>query len=303
MKKIIRKSIAWSLNYFGISGRLKDLLMWPIATRLLGTSYTEHIPLKDGGMCLADMSDIVGRTILFYGEYVPCVWESGTIAFMKRRLMGAKTVFMAGAHLGFTFIHGASVMPADGRIYAFEPVKYLFDLAVENAKSLNGKVVLERKALGADSRSMDIHVDGVRSSLVENWKLQGKPTERIDVVSLDDYASAHGVQAADMIFLDVEGFELQALQGCAKRLLVSEKKPEIIFEIIIRNGELSREVCDFLRGFGYKFFVIEDDYALKQMTKPVAPKLEVFETYRPDKGQRYVNVFATCDAMFDPTRI
>lgn len=230
--------------------------MWPLASRLLGLEYTETLTLKNGSTFTADMSDIVGRTLLFYGEHLAYPWEPITTKFLEEIVRSAKTVFLAGGHIGYTAFCALNALPKNGHIYVFEPVSYLYNLSHINLSS-SSKATVEHLALGEKAGKVPIHVDGVRSSLKDLPKLAGKPTEEVMVTSIDSYCKKNHIENVDVIFLDVEGFEYEALRGCLEQVLQQNVKPEIIFEVI--RGHDSEKIYSLLKPFGYAFHTIESE--------------------------------------------
>ncbi len=284
MKRRIRQVLSACVYFLGLGGRVRDFIMWPLASRLLGVYYTEVIALKNGLAFRADMSDIVGRMVLFYGEHVAYPWEPATTRHLESCVKEAQHVIMAGAHI----------------VYAFEPVEYLYQLATHNAAlSGLGGIIVEHKALGKEAGVAEIKIDGVRSSLVDDPKLKDKPSERIEVISIDSYVAQKNIPQVDLILLDVEGFEFDALQGCASRVFTQTQPPDLIFEIapaILRRTGLSQDaIFAFLRPYGYSFFIIDDQYEASTQ-KDDAVRLIPFDgqvSGGQHKDWLYYNIYAT----------
>jgi len=299
IKREFRKMLAFFVYKTKVNGKLRDLIMWPIATRLLGASYTETLTLKHGGMKFtADMSDIVGRMILFYGEYVEYPWEPRTTQFLEQIISKSKSTIMAGTHIGYTIAYASNAMPGDGKIYGFEPVKYLYELSKSNAESCGKNISIAKKALGEKSGQIKIHVDGVRSSVIADRKLADKPVEEVEMTSIDDFVNKNSIPQIDLIFLDIEGNEFPTLRGCAKTVLMQEKKPDIIFEVVRpaqadKKGSLN-DISVFLKSYGYSLYVIEDDYSSAHMPDN---KVESGQALTPIEqytgSELYINVYAT----------
>ncbi len=307
IKRLIRKTLSLGVFYLHITGKFRDFIMWPIATRLLGSSYKETLILRHKCIAFqADMSDIVGRMILFYGEHVDYAWEPGTTSFLEKIIQNAHTSIIAGTHIGYTISNAAYAMPNDGVIYGFEPVSYLFQLSKTNAELTSKNIVITKKALGEKDDQIDIHVDGVRSSLTYSHKLQGKPTEKVEVTSIGNFIKKNNIPSIDLIFLDVEGNEFSALKGCQETVFKQEKKPDIIFEMLQSNtnrgDETGQEITVFLKSYGYSLFVIEDDYSATNLydhSKTSAAVLTPLLEYSKKHADRYINVYATQHNRFN----
>jgi len=299
LRKKIRKTLAFFVYYAKINGKLRDLIMWPLASRLLGRSYTETITLKHKGIRFhADMSDIVGRMILFYGEYVDYAWEPRTTKFLEQIISKCNTAIIAGTHIGYTIVYASKAMPENAVIYGFEPVKYLYELSKLNAESFGKRISIAKKALGEKSGQITIHVDGVRSSVLADHKLVGKPVEEVEMTSIDDFINKNSKPQIDLIFLDIEGNEFPTLRGCAKTVLMQEKKPDIIFEVVRpvqadKKGSLN-DISVFLKSYGYTLYIIEDDYSSAHVpnnNEVFGKALTPIEEY--NGSELYINVYAT----------
>ncbi len=285
----VRKLISAFLNVFKVQGKLRDLIMWPIASRLLARTYQERMHLKSGHEITADMSDSVGRTLLFYGEQVTYPWEPVTTQFVEERIRDAQVTIMGGAHIGYTLLSMAMAKKAGAKIYAFEPVQYLYDLARVN--SAYEDVTLEHMAIGDTTGTVLINVDGVRSSIIKDAKLEGKPQEEVRITTLDDYCQKKFITNVDLIFLDVEGFELNVLQGAA-HIFNQTKKPVIIFELLTRGEPaLQSPIVQFLTGRGYECKVIDDEYTHPGSGDRSGSLIPLNDYVFPE-GVRYINIYA-----------
>jgi len=112
-------------------------------------------------------------------------------------------------------------------VYAFEPVPTAFERLAKVAAEFPGKIFPQPLALGCESGRAVMHVSGGRaqgeqsSSLLEPTATRGEfpfvefsgATTEVEVVTLDDWARERGVGRVDFLWLDLQGFELNALQG------------------------------------------------------------------------------------------
>jgi hypothetical protein len=75
----------------------------------------------------------------------------------------------------------------------------------------------------------------------------------VNEVALDDVAGTNGIPLPDLIKIDIEGSEADALRGAQK--LLRESRPHIIVET--HSSELERQCGDFLVGLGYRPTVVK----------------------------------------------
>lgn len=95
------------------------------------------------------------------------------------------------------------------------------------------------------------------SSLLDTW--QGGTPISVNVIRLDDYMGMHDIHRVDFFKIDVEGAELEALEGAAKTL---DENPEIILlvEFYAHNAfKFGHELDSLetkLREIGFQLFSI-----------------------------------------------
>lgn len=127
----------------------------------------------------------------------------------------------AGAHIGSDTVEMAQLW-RDATIHAFEPIPDLYRQLVRNTEG-SANVHTYPLALGEASGEVTLHISSGRSDASSSVLIPKKHLEvhpdvlfetRItaEAVTLDDWAKKHNIQKIDMLWLDLQGFELQVLQ-------------------------------------------------------------------------------------------
>lgn len=288
------------LHSINRSEKVRDLLMWPIASRVIHT-YKKPIFLKSGVVMKTDLRDILGRTILFYGPKVEYFWEPQTVRLMSLLIKDAKEALVAGSHLGYLVLAGRKAMQnTNARVHTFEPVRYLFEISQENF-TLNenlGSIVINHGALSDRVGEADVLVDNLKSHLIEN-KETSENRELVSVTTLDQYARERKISAFNFILLDVEGYELQVFKGM-EDLFIHNPPRDIIFEMSprIQQGlpDFS-EIKRILNDKGYTLYYIEDNYTLSQIPSYTQKHTKIILRHISDPTpflkERYFNILAT----------
>lgn len=247
------------------STKLRNLIMWPLTSRLLPSDYTEVIQ-RDGYKIYAGLEDHLNRLLLFYGAHQNGVWEPVTMRLLKQVLSGAKIVVTAGSHIGFLNLELLPHISDKGSIYTFEPSRGLFERSKMNIE-LNGaedRVSLTHCALGDEVGVGELYVSDLRTSLIPYTQhhLDKAERETVHITTLDTWKDEKKVGKVDLLSLDVEGYELAALRGATR--MIHDDRPIICFEIAkkIRGAVDADDAYAFLRERDYEVFAIEDDYAL-----------------------------------------
>jgi FkbM family methyltransferase len=272
-------------------GALRNVLVGPVTSYLLPEDYRCAVAMPDGARLLGSPLDIVTRMILYFGASRHGCWEPCTTRLAGVLAGGGGDVIVGGAHVGFFAVILARAMAArGGRVFAFEPAPPMYAELVRNAR-LNDlpNLTLEPCALGSRSGSAEMYIQGVRSSLVKPTK---GPTDRrhtTEVVAIDDYVDRHRVAKVSLLFLDIEGAELQALHG-AERLLKRTDAPDVIFEII-PAAQAHASAAAYLTSLGYTILYVADDYELDLRGDMGAPRVRPIGA--APGGHRYFNALAT----------
>lgn len=126
---------------------------------------------------------------------------------------------------------------------------------------------LNSKAVGDFARQEKIFFDREASELatlvggvsqLPHREVALQNFELVDVVTLDEFCADREIVTVDYLKLDVEGFELQALQG-ARDLLAHHRIGALSFEFGLNHigRNTFREFWDLLSGFGYKISLMK----------------------------------------------
>lgn len=148
-----------------------------------------------------------------------------------------------------------------GHVYAFEPQTTVFQRLV-HIKDIFGwdNVTLIRSLVGNRNGECILYenTNSRVSSIFRNWE-RGKPGT-YPITTLDEWTARNELTAAYLIKVDVEGAELQVIQG--SRRFLAQAKPILILEInnrVFRQQELGYTVDDLmseLRKLGYEEFYV-----------------------------------------------
>ena len=153
-------------------------------------------------------------------------------------------IFDAGAHNG-NFLQGAlKRCPTDGTFHAFEPANVTFRRLDERFKD-RPNVRLNRSALSSTSGSGILFYDEPGSQLasLSPRALFGQAkTEGVRLETIDEYCEKSGIAQIHLLKLDVEGHELEALQGASEML-----KHKAVYRILFEFGGCNIDARAFFR--------------------------------------------------------
>lgn len=198
---------------------------------------------------LTDLTAVFGRT----QEY--------EIGFYIRKLPRGGIFIDAGAHTGRYTLKAAEAVGPSGRVIAFEPDYDNFLLLCDNC-NLNDYywVEAEQYALGAENGMITLFSgkDAATNTILSDWYNILHPTDDIDCATrtdvpirrLGEVLEKKEISHVDLMKIDVEGAEMQLLQG-VRNWLAQHRIRGIICEVHSPVVTIN-EVVQFLKQHGYK---------------------------------------------------
>jgi FkbM family methyltransferase len=183
----------------------------------------------------------VGALLLEDGSFdMPEVMAILRMLADRRKQFGPGVVAIdGGANIGVQTVEWARYMTGWGRVIAFEPQERLYYALAGNITLANAfNATAHLAALGSHPGSMDIPVlDYTRPANLGGLELQSKQTDcgtgqicrdrtRVPVMTIDGLA----LDRCDLLKLDVEGMEMDALQGASET--IKRCRPIIVAEAI-----------------------------------------------------------------------
>ncbi len=186
--------------------------------------------------------------------------DASEIALLEKLVKPGFHVLDIGANIGFYARRLSRLTGSGGRVYCFEPDSENFRRLAGNAGKLKN-VTLFNKAVSDKSGSLKVY----RSKLL-NVDHRTYPVSNYDsieetvAVAIDELISEGAVQKADLVKIDIQGYELAAFRGM-ERLLQSSSGLKILVEFwphgFRRAGTSASAFYDFFDSRGYCFYVIE----------------------------------------------
>jgi len=203
-------------------------------------------------------------------------WFEKEIEFCRQLLQPGMVVIDVGANVGvYTFL-AARCVGTTGRVYAIEPtpncVACLKSTVVDNR--LDRCVVPIEAAVGSQLGQVFLVFSGasVFNRIVpDRAAAGGRRVKAVAQLTLDHLWESEHKPQVDLLKIDVEGAELEVLQG-AQQLLRSQE-PIVMFENRQGAKISGAEPTKFLATLGYQFYNYERDRARLKQVDPIARRL------------------------------
>jgi len=183
------------------------------------------------------------------------------------RLLSRRSVAIVvdgGAYEG-SFSHECARAFPNATIHAFEPTPASYSRLERRAQSASA-IVCHRLALGSECGAATLFVNAspLTNSLRKNSSaghhyfpvfVAEQTTTKVQVVTLAEFASDRGLDAIDILKLDLQGNELEAIIGSGRLLeTVRVIFMEVQFVELYENAPLFSEIESYLRGRGFVLY-------------------------------------------------
>jgi FkbM family methyltransferase len=180
-----------------------------------------------------------------------------------------------GANHGQFTVMAAQLAEGHGSVHSFEPAAGSFARLSENVNHLAS--VRERVRLNASAvsnqpgiatlfefppgfsawNSLGSHAMNAGGKYVEP-----SHTSNVPVITLDEYCDERRIEFIDLLKVDVEGFEVEVLQGC-RRLIGARQIGNVIFEISLEplkaSGRSANDVLASIAAMGFDISIIGEE--------------------------------------------
>lgn len=176
--------------------------------------------------------DPIGACLNYYGE-----WAQPEFDMFDMILNSNSSVIDVGANIGTHSVYFAKKCN-QGSVIAIEPQIYIFEILAANLL-FNGcyntiPVHAGVSSKQGNSKMVNISPFGTRKCNYGEFKINNHQDRGVDtsIVTLDNYCD---FKKFDLIKMDVEGMEVNVLEGATK--LIKEQKPILYIEFNNKNGD------------------------------------------------------------------
>lgn len=177
-----------------------------------------------------------------------------------------RNIFDIGANIGQTATLYRELFP-DATVFSFEPFSSTFAELVENFAS-DPKVLPFQLAVSDEVGMKDFfaNADHTTSSLLEPAdevadRLKSKMTtsskDSVQCVTLDSFCEEHDIETIDLLKMDIQGAELQAIAGATnlfQRHRISLVFCEVLFSPLYKNACDFSSISDAMSSYGYPLY-------------------------------------------------
>ncbi|MGB0916491.1 MAG: FkbM family methyltransferase [Flavobacteriales bacterium] len=201
--------------------------------------------------------------------------------FLKDQLKDktAPVMFDVGANLGQYLSYLSKYFP-NADIHCFEPSKFTFEKLEQTRKNLPNQenIYLHFHGFGSVEESKTLFLSNylaatasVYDGVVEGSKEESQISETISIKTIDGFCKENGILSIDFLKIDVEGHELQVLNG-AKHMIEYGGIAHIQFEFTKCNIESKSFFKDF-------YDLLDEKYSLYRMLPSGMREVKKYENH------------------------
>lgn len=250
---------------------------------------------EESFVMFTNADDVVAGHYMYAG---PASFETGTLKLWSHLVRQSQWIFDVGAFTGVYALSAIAINPAS-RVMAFEPsfVTYSRLLLNIQANGFGGHIAPLRAGLGSREDELELrHSSGVYVMASDETFLEEKIakawyTEKSTLFSLD-HLLAHqdryrqeivistDFAGADLIKIDVEGFENEVIKGMQST--ITAHRPAVIIECLDDNSKIldtvtiHARIADLLEQFGPGYEVRHIEEATGNFTPDIRGRNNLF---------------------------
>ncbi|GAA4244653.1 FkbM family methyltransferase [Winogradskyella damuponensis] len=267
LKKRIKKSLSKLFPNSLVKERLK-LLYYNLITRNVGF-----------GLKKSDSNSVIYKTrydslnIFTKQPLYNTVADFDNYQFFHKVKEG-DIVLDAGANVGFLSLLFVNKIGKKGHVYAFEPDKINIGMMQDNFElnKFDGHYTICEELLWNEETYVDFSESGnVASSAI--WFSDDSKIVKKKAITIDSWMNSAEIKKLDFIKMDIEGAEIQAMEGCVETLL--KYKPNLaIASYHFVNGEATYLWLEsFFDKLGYPYVTKKfDGYEIITFAGPSVAK-------------------------------
>ncbi|MEQ1641475.1 MAG: FkbM family methyltransferase [Novosphingobium sp.] len=246
---------------------VQSLLRAPrwLAACMLGIPQTAHFSTGGLKMRLAARLRNFGSTSIYMkrDRYEP------ELLAVQRLIEPGSVVLDIGGSFGIFSLFMAHFTGPGGKVHTFEPGKFSFAQLSENIamNDVADRIVLHNVAASDQPATLKLFHVGDAPVTFSVGGAEGIAAEEVPAVRIADQITVEDAARVSFIKIDVEGYEISALEGA--RPILQTRHPAIMFEVsadaLRRQNQAPTDVFTYLASYGYSFWMLRDNCFVPQI--------------------------------------
>jgi FkbM family methyltransferase len=187
---------------------------------------------------------------------------------VERLIEPGSVVLDIGGSFGIFSLFMAHFAGPDGTVHTFEPGQFSFAQLSANVamNPVASRIVLHNVAASDTPAPLRLFHVGDAPVTFSVGGAEGIAAEEVQAVRIGEHIPAPDAARVSFIKIDVEGYEIAALEGA--RSILEACHPAIMFEVsadaLRRQNQTPADVFSYLAGYGYSFWLLKEDRFVPQ---------------------------------------
>ncbi len=193
-------------------------------------------------------------------------WEKESIQLWIKLCEESKVIVDIGANTG-VYALVAKALNQDAKVFAFEPVKRVYEKLMANIELNNYDILAyEKAASNSDGTAIIYDTNEEHTLSVTVNKNTREPgtnviATEIETMTLNSFVRNNALKRIDLLKIDVETHEPEVLEGFSEYL--AEFRPTMLIEIL--TDEVGKRVEKSVSGLGYLYFNIDENGGIRRV--------------------------------------
>lgn len=201
------------------------------------------------------------------------IYEKDTSDLIISKLPPSGVFLDVGANIGTISLPVSRARP-DAKVICVEASKFVFEYLEKNVyiNDIRNCTLINKAISDQDHKIIKFYTSDLfgKGSMAVS---KNTHSESIKTITLDTLLKQLDLNHVDLIKIDIEGFELSALQG-ARTILKDKNAPDIIFEFIdyaekSNSGVSAGSAQNLLTDLGYRLYKFQKGGKLTLLAKPM----------------------------------
>lgn len=184
-----------------------------------------------------------------------------------------------GANIGVHTLRMARAVGESGRVISFEPMPHLQNKLQANIRLNRLESIVETIAVAVSDAAGETKMSGSEDTFNQGTgRMDDQGGTTVEVITGDSKVQELGLTQLDLIKIDIEGYEMKAIQGLAES--IARFKPRLLVEYDQtyweKCGSSWTEFKSFLEKNNYQLYKIEEFTLTKILSTPETSSCNVF---------------------------
>jgi len=193
-------------------------------------------------------------TLLTNQALYPIVDDFGYYNY-KYKAKSGDIIIDAGANLGHISIFFSKCVGKSGKVFCFEPDKHNVKQLESNIKlnkDLEDNIILQDMLLWNEDTLIDFEEAGTVGSSAK-WFSGNANVVKKQAITIDSWVKQNNINRLDLIKMDIEGAEIEAVEGCLETMKTLKPNFAIASYHIINGEPTYLKLEEFFKKNNYPY--------------------------------------------------